>query len=826
MTSIKPIPATIQSPELNLQPQFGMHGAAILDLSANGVPYSPGVIANIPQPSDYTDTTIETLTLHSISQIEASTDLQFGGNEAGLTVSLSLLPDMILDKYPQILYLGLTDQTLPKISVQCGELSTYQAYQQLIETYAQHCFGISDFDLNGVREGIDSDDHQAICQGYLTQLVPNFPQTAIEQLQLALKSLIDAYYSNFYIEDSSASLYISYLPCTSPKSKTFYGAFTSRDMLDDAGIDSTIIAEDIPNRDHLTTELKWISTILEKHYLAVRDISFFIASGNLYISGQKQSQDTSSRSRIHLLNDLLGKNEISEKTYLSNINPDELRDLLHPTVDTQSTQHLDTMQGGIAGSPGAATGKVYFSSKSLLEAAHQAQLSGEDEQFILMKNRTGREDIQAIEKCHGIITSEGGYASHAPIIARYLGKPAAVFPGISFSGRQAKLHKYPISEGTTLTLMVPNSDPPTICFGKAVLIYPDAGETVLGKLLHTAKKYISGITIMANADTPADARTAFGFGAEGVGLCRTENLLLAEDNSQAFRAVMLADDSATYQEKLEDIRQNLIDGFIHLFDILADKPLIIRLMDAPLSEFFPPESGIVRFQEKNPMLGLRGCRAGITYPDLYSLQVQAILEAALETTRDKQYEVAPHIMIPFVISVEEIEILKYGEKIEESARGGINREIEAVQSKHGITQLPFELKVGAMIELPAAAITAGDISTQVEFLSFGTNDLTQTVLGVSRDDLNSFLPTYIAKGVWKNDPFQTLADPVKVLIAQAVRDSRQIRPDLMLGICGEQGAQSDVIRFCIDQGLNYISCPPYEVPLAILAAAQIILNKS
>jgi len=826
MTRFFTIPTPLPFVETELKELIGMQGASIVDLSARGVPFAFGLIAKMPDDITQFDGFFADLKSHGILNIEELTRRSFDNKQAPLTLSVTLLPDMVLDRYPRIDYLGFTDDTVARIADKCGKEAAYKAYRQLIETFSDICYGFSDADMDRAHRGINVEDHEAVCQSYLDHLTPDFPQSLEIQLELALRSLLSIYQQNFVIEDSSASFYIAYLPCISSKSETFQGSFLTRTISNGESTHVVAVDKEVSGRDRLVDEVAEISEILESYYLDIRQASYYIASGALFITRQNEVEYASTNARIRLLNDLRDTEKISEKEYLNSVSADELRSLLHSTVDQQSTLGLEKIQGGIAGSPGAAQGRVYFSSDKLLEAHQRALSKGEDSHFILMKTKTEREDIQAIERCTAVITSEGGYTSHAPIIARYLGKPAAVFTDLSFSANQARIGQQLIEEGTNLTLLVPGLDPPTIYVGKAKLIFPDFEKTALSRLLEQAKKHLGQIKIMANADKLNDAQHAKEFGADGIGLCRVEHLLLSGSNLLDFQALMTTDDEEIYAEKRADICRRLMESFVQLFEIMDGMPVIIRLMDAPLSEFFPENSSVTKFQEKNPMLGLRGCRTGITHPDIYSLQVRAILEAALLAKLEKGIGVFPHLLIPFVISVKEIDIIKYGESSEEKATTGIAKEIHDIQKKHRLEQLPFELKLGSIIELPAAAISAGEIATQVEFISFGTNDLTQTVLGISRDDLHTFLPNYVSMGVWQKDPFQTLVEPVKTIISQAIEASRQIRPDLMVGICGEQGADTDVVRFCLEEGMNYISCPPFEVPLAILAAAQINLEES
>ena len=803
-----------------------MQGFTLLELSAKGVPYLPGILVKVPNDRAQENRFIDEISSECLTNFDKISGKSLWGHPTPPMFLVTLLPDMVTDHNPQVSYLGLTADNLPTLLDACGEQDAYGAYRRLIESIAQITPGYSEEKVRNARLDVDINNHRAVCQTYLEQLTLDFGQTREKQFQKALATLLDHYHQKFFIEGCSASLYIAGLPCISQLTQTRQGSFLTRDISTGKLLTEPDRNKTLFDTNEQLADITHTSIILETYYLEGRQVSYVTAAGKVFVTEQKPGPISSSNTRIQLLTDLLETENISETEYLSSITQEELRDMLHPSADPQSVKSLKEIQGGIAGSPGAAQGKVFFSSEKLLEAYQSAQLADDDASFILMVNRTGREDIQAIERCTAVITSEGGYTSHAPIVARYLGKPAAVFPDLQFTDNHVNVGPDGIEEGTTLTLVVQGAGTPSLFLGPANLTYPDTEKTELGKLLKIAKKHCTNLQILANADNASDAQNAIDFGAEGIGLCRIEHLMLNKHNVGRFRELMTTSDQQNYRENLDKIRHNLTAAFYELFSILNGKLITFRLMDAPLSEFFPPETGISKFQEKNPMLGLRGSRTGIVYPDLYSMQVQAIVEAALKATLEDQIPVCPQIMLPFIVSIREIEILKYGDESVSDNTGGILKSVQRIMEKFNVQDLPFPMKIGSIIELPAAAISAGEISTQVEFLSFGTNDLTQTVLGVSRDDLYAFLPSYIAKGIWQKDPFQTLVEPVKELIAQAVRASRQIRPDLMVGVCGEQGAQSEVVQFCSEQKMNYISCPPFDVPLAYLAAAKSNIGQS
>jgi pyruvate,orthophosphate dikinase len=446
-----------------------------------------------------------------------------------------------------------------------------------------------------------------------------------------------------------------------------------------------------------------------------------------------------------------------------------------------------------------------------------------------------------------VLRSVGGYAAHASVVARQYGKVSLVKPELKFRGKKATIGEVTINEGDVITLNVPYYGEPVIYLGKAELIEPNPEDSGMLDFINVVKQHVHGFHVRVNADTPREAALARTFGAAGIGLCRTEHMFFDEKRINIFREMILADSLEERKETLDRLMPIQKSDFYKLFKIMAGHEVTIRLLDAPLHEFLPHnDDELARFMshllgkgsrkkmtekdvvarcealhEFNPMLGHRGCRIAVSYPEIYEMQVRAIFEAVY-TLAKEGVEVRPEIMIPLIMNSDELKLIVYGKKIEGKSIAGLIETEQAVREKMKADPVPY--KVGTMIELPVAALGAGQIARYAEFFSFGTNDLTQTTIGLSRDDFNSFMPDYTQFDILDGNPFQMLNEQVQELVQLAVKRGRMTRPQLETGLCGEHGAVPENIRFCRDAGLNYVSCSVYSVPIALLAIAQLNLE--
>jgi pyruvate,orthophosphate dikinase len=567
-------------------------------------------------------------------------------------------------------------------------------------------------------------------------------------------------------------------------------------------------------------ELKRIDALLEKHYRDMQDLEFTVEQGKLWMLQTRNGKRTA-KAAIRIAVELAQERLISRGEAVMRVDPAALDQLLHPTIDPAAERVV--IATGLPASPGAACGEVVFSSEEA------ELLKSQGRKVILVRVETSPEDIHGMHAAEGILTTRGGMTSHAAVVARGMGKPCVAGAGslrVDYRAQTMTAGGTTLKKGETLTIdgstgqvlagEVPMREPELAREFKALMQWADA-----------ARK----LKVRANADTPADARSALRFGAEGIGLCRTEHMFFDEDRIRAVREMILAEDEKTRRAALAKLLPMQRADFVELFKIMGKLPVTIRLLDPPLHEFLPHgEKEIAEVAEAmgadakkladrahelsefNPMLGFRGCRLAIAYPEIAEMQARAIFEAAVEVGRAGP-PVVPEIMVPLIVSKAELDLIK--ERIDAMA-----------QTVAAETKAAVRYQVGTMIELPRAALMAGEIAATAEFFSFGTNDLTQTALGISRDDAASFLGIYTAKGILPADPFVSIdRDGVGELVRIAAGRGRKTRPNIKLGICGEHGGDPASVVFCHEVGLDYVSCSPFRVPIARLAAAQAALGK-
>ncbi len=568
-------------------------------------------------------------------------------------------------------------------------------------------------------------------------------------------------------------------------------------------------------------ELAAIGEQLEQHYRDMQDVEFTIQEGKLFML-QTRSGKRTAEAALKAAVDMEREGLIDKKVAITRVEPESLNQLLHPTLDPDAPRVQIAI--GLGASPGAATGEVAFT------AEEAEKLAADHRDVILVRTETSPEDIHGMHAARGILTARGGMTSHAAVVARGMGRPCVSGAGmlkIDAARGEMVAGNVTIARGDVITI---DGATGQVFKGKVDLRQPEmTGD--FGTLMGWADE-VRRLRVRTNADTPADAATARKFGAEGIGLCRTEHMFFDAERIIAVRQMILADAEDERKAALAKLLPMQRGDFAAIFKEMAGLPVTIRLLDPPLHEFLPHKeeefeevaaaagtnarklrARAIALHESNPMLGHRGCRLGITYPEIYEMQARAILEAALEVEEGGGDPVQLEIMIPLVGFKAELDVL--ARKIAAIA--------DAIRKERG--RVPAYL-IGTMIELPRAALRAGDIAETAQFFSFGTNDLTQTTIGISRDDAGMFINDYLSKGVIARDPFVTLdIEGVGELIAIAAERGRKTREKLKLGICGEHGGDPDTIRFCHDSGLDYVSCSPFRVPIARLAAAQAALTK-
>ncbi|MDE2620348.1 MAG: pyruvate, phosphate dikinase, partial [Sphingomonadales bacterium] len=568
------------------------------------------------------------------------------------------------------------------------------------------------------------------------------------------------------------------------------------------------------------TELARVFELLERHYRDMQDIEFTVERGQLFML-QTRSGKRTAKAALKMAVDMVAEGLIDEATAIRRVDPMALDQLLHPTLDPKAPR--DVLAKGLPASPGAASGAI------VLDADTAERLAGRGDAVILVRVETSPEDIHGMHAARGILTARGGMTSHAAVVARGMGRPCvsgASGVSIDMASRTLRIGNRELKEGDIITLDGATGD---IMGGEVPTIEPElVGDFAV--LMGWADRH-RRMKVRTNAETPADCRMARQFGAEGIGLCRTEHMFFDAKRISAVRQMILAEDEAGRRAALAKLLPEQRADFREIFEVMAGLPVTIRLLDPPLHEFLPHGEaeftelsetigiGVATLKRRaeelhefNPMLGHRGCRLGITFPEIYEMQARAIFEAACEVAAASGEAVVPEVMIPLVATRKELQILK----------ALVDRVAAQVFAEQGRT---LDYLVGTMIELPRAALMAGEIAEEATFFSFGTNDLTQTTLGVSRDDAARFLNPYVEQGIYPRDPFVSLdIAGVGQLVELAAERGRTTRPGLKLGICGEHGGDPASIAFCERTGLDYVSASPFRVPIARLAAAQAALG--
>ncbi|HPC70596.1 MAG TPA: PEP/pyruvate-binding domain-containing protein [Treponema sp.] len=852
---------------------LGIRGRQANEFAELGFPILPGFIINTQLASQLDKVDIKKDVKTLLDKCASIVGKRFGDPENPMLLKIVVSTNLAVSNYPTLHNFGLVRSVIPGFAKWVGD--NFAAHEVLfmvrgilkieeqIASIQEDKEKISLYKdlLSKLAKEIDSDHPAKSALEYMDFYAPYVPveffDSAEGQLMITLRELskllaLDSQNDNDtalmiqpmvygnYGKDSCSGAFFSRNIVTGEKK--LQGEFY-REKFNEIGATGQDI-EKIGN-EHLK-QLQNIAWTLEDKFKEIRQIRFTVEKGKLWLIEQRPVEQKSTQADIKLLLDLVKRKIVDDAFAIKAIQPPRLNEILHPIIDPTAIKGLPKWSGGIAGAPGAAIGRVFFNTDALLEAHKTALQKNEDHRFILVMPATFADDVKAIEVATGVLSCEGGYSAHASVVARQYGKVSVVIPAMKIRGKKATIGDISFSEGDYITLNVPYYGDPTVYLGQAKLIEPDPTESGLLEFISIAKKFVTGFHVRANADSPRDANLALSFGAEGIGLCRTEHMFFHKDRINVFREMILSDSLEERSAVLERLRPMQRDDFYGIFKAMAGKEVTIRLLDAPLHEFLPhnddelaafmsylektrgkkPNKGellarIEALAEFNPMLGHRGCRIAVSYPEIYAMQVKAIFEAAFKL-REEKIEVFPEIMVPIVMNANELKLIAFGKKIEGKNYHGIVDVEEEIRNE--LQKKPIPYRIGTMIELPAAALGAGEIAKYGQFFSFGTNDLTQTTLGISRDDFTSFMPDYTLFDLLEGNPFSTLDPRVKELIAMAVDRGRMTRPDLVCGLCGEHGANPANVRFCMDAGLNYVSCSSYSVPIALLAVAQAELD--
>ena len=855
---------------------IGLRGKQAVDLAQLGLPILPGFILDADVAAHLEDIALKPYLKKYFNKLEKEVKKGYDDPQNPMLVKIVISPNLAIVHYPTLHNYGLTDKSIPGFNSFVGEDFGYHEILFMIKGFLEIELKIAALEQNEKREDllkerleklsgyVDSNYKakrlQEIFEEYRALFPKDFFKDGYAQLEHALKR-ISKMLKLDDLDDEDAAILIQPMVYGNYGKDSASGTFYTRnivtgednlegwfnqnvfDTVDTAGKDINKIAP------AFLKELRRSGKIIEDHYKEIRYVRFNIENKKVWLIEQRPVMTKSTQADIKTLLDLHSRKMIDDEYLVKAIKPDQLNEILHPIINISSTKGMEKILGGISGAPGAAIGRLYFTTEGLIDAYRNALQKDEDTRFILCMSATFAEDVKAIEVATGVLSCEGGYSAHASVVARQYGKVSLVKTDMKIRGKKAIIGDITLNEGDYITLNVPHYGDPQIYLGKAQLIEPDHQESGLLDFVTIVKKYITDFHVRVNADSPRDSALALKFGAEGIGLCRTEHMFFDEKRINVFRELILADSDVKRKSTLSKLKKMQFNDFLDIFEIMNGKEVTIRLLDAPLHEFLPhnedemkafiaylrSQKSNTRVSEKevlascdaleefNPMLGHRGCRIAVSYPEIYQMQMEAIIGAAYKL-REKNKNVSVEIMIPLIMNEDELRLIIYGKKIEGDQYVGLVDAEANVRKELGAKGPGINYKIGTMIELPAAALSAGEIARYAEFFSFGTNDLTQTTLGLSRDDFNSFMPDYTQFDILAGNPFQKLDRNVKELIMTAVRRGQLTRPGIKKGLCGEHGAIPENIKFCMDAGLDYVSCSSYSVPIALLAVAQINLG--
>lgn len=861
---------------------LGGKGANLAEMANLGIPVPPGFTISTEVCAIYNESGLpqwfDKEVKEGISFIEKKMGAKFGAKNNPLLVSVrsgarASMPGMM----DTILNLGLNEETVEALIEATGnERFVYDAYRRFIQMYSDVVLDVERENFEHMidelkkKKGLKLDtelsaeDWKSLCAKFkefvYNKTGTHFPEDVWQQLLGAVAAVFRSWNNKRAIEyrrlnnipahwgtavnvqamvfgnmGDDCATGVAFTRDPSTGEKRFFGEYLVNAQGEDvvAGIrtpqpinlagkkspEERSLEEVMPK---LYKELEGIYQKLEKHYRDMQDIEFTIQQGKLWMLQTRNGKRTA-KAAVKIAIDMAKEGLISKEEALLRVDPQQLDQLLHPTFDPKAPKEV--VAKGLPASPGAAVGRIVFNADDALTWAEKG------EKVILVRLETSPDDIHGMNVAQGILTARGGMTSHAAVVARGMGKCCVAGCGeiaVNYGKKEfVARDKATFREGDWLSL---NGSTGEVIAGKVPTVEPElSGE--FGELMGWVDK-TRKLRVRTNADTPRDCEVARKFGAEGIGLCRTEHMFFEPERIDAVREMIVADDIEARKKALKKLLPYQKGDFKGIFRVMAGLPVTVRLLDPPLHEFLPQkESEILDLAKKigiapeklrekvsslhefNPMLGHRGCRLGVTYPEIYAMQVQAIMEAVCELKRDEKIDSLPEIEIPLVGHVNELKFLR-----------AVCEKVASEVIEH--SGVKVEYKIGTMIELVRAAVTADEIAPYADFFSFGTNDLTQTTFGLSRDDAGRFLKEYVEKHVLPGDPFVTIDQGgVGKIMQIAIERGRKTKPELEIGICGEHGGEPQSVIFCHDIGLNYVSCSPYRIPIARLAAAQAVLRE-
>lgn len=833
---------------------LGGKGANLSEMTKLGLPIPKGFVITTKASMKYYEEEkkvwkgLKKEIEQNLKTLEDMTGKKFGGDNplfvsvrSGAAISMPGMMDTILN-------LGLNDKTYKLLATQTGnEQFAFNSYKRFIQMFSEVVYGIEKYkydllekelEKNGTKKEAYIKEYKKL---FKSEVNIKFPEDPMDQLLAAIEAVFSSwnnpraiYYRNLNsiphdigtgvtvqsmvfgnMGDTSGTGVVFTRNPSCGENKLF-GEFLINAQGEDvvAGIRTPKKIEELETvMPETYKELIDLCNLLEDHYKDMQDIEFTIENNELYILQTRNGKRTANAA-IKVATDLVKEGIITKEKAIMMVEPDMISQLLHPTFSEEELSNSEILVTGLAASPGAATGRVYFSSEKIKE----------NNGGILVRLETSPEDIEGMNIANGILTVRGGMTSHAAVVARGMGRCCICGCGsldLNEEKKEMKVGNITIAEGEYISL---NGSTGNVYLGE--LNKSDSGLTDEFKMILDWSSEIGAMKVLANADTPLDAKVAYDFGANGIGLCRTEHMFFEEKKINHVREMILSENTHERKIALENILPLQRIDFKGIFEEMKGNPVTVRLIDPPLHEFLPREkeeklkltesmgitieeieNRMLKLEELNPMLGHRGCRLGITYPEIYEMQSKAVIEAAIEVKKSG-VDVKPEIMIPLVGKVEELEYLR-------------KKLVSIIDEVIENSDIELEYKVGTMIEVPRACVTANEIAEKADFFSFGTNDLTQITFGYSRDDAGKFISDYMEKNVLEVDPFETIdIKGVGKLMEMAVNLGRSAKKGIKIGVCGEHGGDPKSIEFFHSIGLAYVSCSPYRIPVAKLAVAQ------
>ena len=848
---------------------LGIRGKEINELSNLKLPILPCILLDSKITKTLENSKIYPSLIPYIKIFEEELKKNYNSETEPMLLKLVISSNLLISNYPLLHNFGLTKKTIKGFEEKVGrDFATHEVlfllngifniYDKIAKLENKEVNELL-LELKDIKALLMLDKIEKNALTIMNEYESFLPRGFFEDATIQLEESLKLVSHSIRLEDEDVAILIQPMVYGNYGKNSYSGYFFSRNIItgekriqgeffqnkfneqNESGRDVNLI------ENKFLQKLETIGKTLEDKTKEIKNIHFTIENGKLWLIDQRSVEGITTKTLILFLLDLYKRKIIDAKQVIKGIRAEQLNDVLHPIIDVDSTKDLKKSIGGIAGAQGCATGKVYFSANSLIEAQKSAKIEGKNINCILCMPATYAGDVKAIEVAKGVLSSEGGYAAHASVVARQYGKISLVRPDMKVLDKKAIIDGHEIKEGDEITLSVVYHGDSVIYFGKAILIEGNSESTGLLELIKIASSFVKDFHVRANADSAKDAKKAIEMGAWGIGLCRTEHMFFDEKRINIFREMIIAESISERENILKQLKQMQIDDFYNIFKVMEGRDVTIRLLDAPLHEFLPHndaeleeftnhlklggkgynkeelKSLISMLSEINPMLGHRGCRIAISYPEIYMMQIEAIFEAS-HKAKEEDINSNIEIMIPLVMNFRELKQIVYGKKIEGHSYLGITTIEESLKGKFENTK--FNYKIGTMIELPVAALGADEIARYAQFFSFGTNDLTQTTLGLSRDDFNTFMPDYSMYDLLDNNPFAILDNGVKELIQIAINRGRLTRPDLTFGLCGEHGARAENIKCFMELGGNYVSYSPYSVPIALLAIAQAEIERN